>query len=809
MRILLFCFLLFLFGTAEAQIVTIPDANFKAKLLSIGVDANLDGEIQVSEAQTLTVLDVSSLNISDLTGIESFTNINNLDCSSNQLNSLNLSGFSNLTKLNCSYNQITNLNFASLPAPEALLSLTCDHNPLNTFDITLLTNIEELYCSYVNISGIDLSNAGHLVRLYCAGNPISTINFSNLENLDQLMIADCNFTNIDVSPLQKLTSLNCSYNQLTSLDVTSLQMLEQLYVNNNQLNSLSISGAQTLKYLYCNHNQLQNINFQNLPLLEMVYCNHNQLNALDFSENPNFSILKCNDNNLTYISMKNGINNLSSDGADWSNNPNLQFVCVDDFETEIAALQLILTNSSLQNVNYNTYCSFEPGGTFNTIRGVLTFDVDNNGCNSNDSVQSNVRVRLTDGVTQGFSFTDHLGTYNFYTQEGDFNVSPALENPSFFNLSPATIAVNFQDNNDNTSINGFCISANGVHPDLEIVISPVIPARPGFDAIYKIVYKNKGNQVMSQLNGISFVYDDNVMDFVSTSVPVSTSGSGVLSWDFSTLLPFESRSILVTMGINAPTDTNPVNINDVLTFTGVANPLANDEMVSDNTFQFNQTVIGSFDPNDISCIEGEVVAPSLIGEYLHYTIRFENTGTAQAENVVVKVEFNPADFDTSTFYLLNASHAVDTRLNGNIAEFIFENINLPAGGKGDVVFKIKSLNTLQEGDAVNQLANIYFDYNFPVETNDAETVFQLLNTPGFENDNTIKVFPNPTQDFVSITGDFNLNSVQLFDVHGRLLQTNLVNNTSFSLDISNHSSGIYFVKVISDNGMKVEKLIKR
>lgn len=788
MRIPLFCFLLFIFESVEAQIVTIPDANFKAKLLSIGIDANSDGEIQVSEAQTLTVLDVSSLNISDLTGIESFTNVNNLDCSSNQLTSLNLSGFSNLTKLNCSNNQLTNLNFASLSSPEALLSLTCDYNPLNTFDLTLLTNIEELYCSYINISSIDLSNAGHLVRLYCAGNPISTISFSNLENLDQLMIAHCNFTNIDVAPLQKLTFLNCSYNQLTSLDITSLQMIEHLYVNNNQL---------------------QNINFQNLPLLEMVYCDHNQLNALDFSDNPSFSILKCNDNNLSYISMKNGINNLSAVGADWSNNPNLQFVCIDDFETEITTLQLILANSALNNVNYNTYCSFEPGGTFNTIRGVLTFDVDANGCDSNDSVQSNVRVRITDGVNQGFSFTDHLGTYNFYTQEGDFNVSPAFENPSFFTMSPATIAVNFQNNNDNTSINGFCISANGVHPDLEIVISPVVPARPGFEAVYNVVYKNKGNQTMSQSNGISFAYNDSVMDFVSASVPVSSSGSGFLNWDFSGLQPFESRNILVTMHINAATDENPVNINEVLTFTGTVNPIANDEVVSDNTFQYNQTVVASYDTNGVHCIEGEVVAPSQIGEYLHYTVRFENAGSSPAENVVVKVVVNTTDFDINTLYLLHASQPVDARINGNVAEFIFQNIDLNPGEKADLLFKIKSLNTLQEGDAVNQIAAIYFDYNFPIATNDAQTVFQTLNTPGFEIDKTITVFPNPTQASVTIAGEFNIKSVQLFDVHGRLLQTNLVSTANFSMDISNHSSGIYFVKVISDNGMKVEKLIKQ
>ena len=55
-------------------IVYIPDANFKAKLIALGVDTNTDGEIQFSEALVPTVLDVSNSNIADLTGIEAFTN---------------------------------------------------------------------------------------------------------------------------------------------------------------------------------------------------------------------------------------------------------------------------------------------------------------------------------------------------------------------------------------------------------------------------------------------------------------------------------------------------------------------------------------------------------------------------------------------------------------------------------------------------------------------------------------------------------------------------------------------------------------
>ena len=41
----------------------------------------------------------------------------------------------------------------------------------------------------------------------------------------------------------------------------------------------------------------------------------------------------------------------------------------------------------------------------------------------------------------------------------------------------------------------------------------------------------------------------------------------------------------------------------------------------------NETSIKQLAPNDKTCLEGSVITPTLIGQYVHYTIRFENTGT--------------------------------------------------------------------------------------------------------------------------------------------------------------------------------------
>lgn len=76
--------LLLIAGFSNAQTVNIPDANFKAKLLSanaingialnannqsIVIDINGNNEIEVSEALDVASLYVSNSNISDLAGV--------------------------------------------------------------------------------------------------------------------------------------------------------------------------------------------------------------------------------------------------------------------------------------------------------------------------------------------------------------------------------------------------------------------------------------------------------------------------------------------------------------------------------------------------------------------------------------------------------------------------------------------------------------------------------------------------------------------------------------------------------------------
>ena len=145
------------------QNVNIPDANFKAYLIGNSlINTNGDTEIQLSEANAFNgTINCNSLNISNLTGIEAFTDITELDCGNNQLTNLDLSNNLALTELICSGNQLTNLD---LSQNTALKKLNCGGNQLESLDLrngnnTMIINLKfgclnnpNLYCINVDDS---------------------------------------------------------------------------------------------------------------------------------------------------------------------------------------------------------------------------------------------------------------------------------------------------------------------------------------------------------------------------------------------------------------------------------------------------------------------------------------------------------------------------------------------------------------------------------------------------------------------------------------------------------------------------------
>ncbi|RTY85713.1 T9SS C-terminal target domain-containing protein, partial [Flavobacterium sp. GSN2] len=750
---------LFLLNGVNAQIVNIPDANFKARLLASNsnsgialdlngvnytIDANNNGEIEVNETINVGYLSIGSSNISSLVGISNFINLTYLRCEENQIYSLDLSGLTNLINLDCTHNNINSLNISS---SNNLERLRCDYNQLTQLDVSNMPNLQELFCSRNYITSLNISGKPNFSQLDCRFNLLTTLNLSALPSLTYMECNNNQLTTLDISVLPNIGFVECGQNLLTSINIGSTE-LYILYCYNNSLTVLDLSGVE-INDLICDNNQLSSLDFSSTDFLGTLSCSNNLLSGLDLTGQRFLQYLDCNSNPLlTTLLIKNG--SIESDFLDFSVNPNLNYICAD--ESQLTDIQNLIATYGYTNCHVNTYCNFHPGGTYYTISGENRVDMNNNGCDNSDILFPNINYNVTSGTASGNFISDTSGNYSIPVQSGTHTITPILENPSYFNVSPASVVVNFPAQTSPHTQN-FCVSISAPKPDLEIVFLPLQPARPGFDAKYKIIYKNKGNTIQS--GTVNLAYNDDILIYTNGSPFIDGLTTNNLSWNFTNLLPLETRVITLTLYVHSPTGTPPVNGGDILNYSTSITSAATDETPNDNTFVYNQTVVNAFDPNDKTCLEGTTISPAKVGDYVHYMIRFENTGTFPAENIVVKDMIDLAKFDISTLVPIKGSHSFVTNITaGNKVEFIFENINLPfddANNDGYVAFKIKTKPTLVLGNTFSNTASIYFDYNFPIVTNTATTTIAVLATQDFVFSNYFSVYPNPVKDVLNIT----------------------------------------------------------
>lgn len=888
MRKITFLVLLFA-ATLQAQIVNIPDPEFKNALLNAWavptIDANQDGEIQISEAAAVQeILEINGISqVDDVTGLEAFVNLKKLlmynfnnttidlsefaqleifhctsgalqsfvstnslkeiDVNSNYITSIDFSsGFDNLEKLVVRDNNLTdmalgnlsNLKFldcsqnsiSTLALPSSLVHLECNVNEISSLNLTNMTALEIVYIMGNNLSSLQLPTS--VKSLNIAGNPLLGMNdFSAYTSLETLMCDGNNLQQLNVSGLTQLIYLSCSENILSALDVSTNLALRFLYCPFNELNSLVVSHLSNLEFLDCSFNQLteleiaglqhlsdlrffanliSEITFNDLPQLNLIWAMGNLFTTVDASQlTRSFSLDVENCPNLVYINIKNG----ESDYLNCDNSPSL-FICADEEE-----VQSFTNDSDFENVNFSTYCNFTPGGEHNTISGTFTFDYLGNGCasslqNSDDYTPPAVKVVLDDGTNTGVTFTDANGHYQFYTNSGNFTITPEFENP-YFTISPGQATVNFSEDGGQEAIRSFCFSSVGIRKDLEVMLVPYDNVAPGFDTYCKVIFKNVGTQTMS--GTVTLAFQDDVLDFLSSVVPPDNQNGGLLTWNFSNFMPFETRSTMVTFNLNGPMETPPANLNDILHYTATINPIPEDETPENNVFELNVTVGGSYDPNDKTCLQGNTMTPEMVGDYLHYLIRFQNTGADPAVNVVVVDEIDATKFDIDTFQLMDSSHPHTTRITGTKVEFIFENIMLPAeeddepGSHGFIVFKIKTKSNLVLGNSVSNKADIYFDFNYPVITEPAVTTVTALGV-GNHQELVFNLYPNPAKESLFLHCEYAIETVEIFNLQGRKLHSAKVGLSQTTLDIADLASGVYFVKIRTANGFGTARFVK-
>lgn len=267
----------------------------------------------------------------------------------------------------------------------------------------------------------------------------------------------------------------------------------------------------------------------------------------------------------------------------------------------------------------------------------------------------------------------------------------------------------------------------------------------------------------------------------------------------------------ITQSLTYRAHLDPVStefIGDTLQARVLASMLGPEGQMVEDTFQIFTPLFCSYDPNDklvqTARSKAKLIDP---GEELFYTIRFQNTGNDTAFQVVLRDPLTPK-LDWLSLQPLNASHEYDVQLDQDgLLTIRFSNIKLvdsltnPIASQGFFQFSIKSSETLQIGDLVQNQAAIYFDGNPPIFTNTVISQIRGAVNTGEEmtlHNKGLKVFPNPANRLINLEWESgSAVRIDLLDVYGRVLQTGLPGREqrSFQWNIGKIPRGLYLVRV--------------
>ncbi|MCS7074438.1 MAG: T9SS type A sorting domain-containing protein, partial [Bacteroidia bacterium] len=336
--------------------------------------------------------------------------------------------------------------------------------------------------------------------------------------------------------------------------------------------------------------------------------------------------------------------------------------------------------------------------------------------------------------------------------------------------------------------------------------------RPGNNPVWYVSYQNVGTIAVASGNVIVTLPPQ--LTFISASPAANSVAGNVYTFDYQNLQPGENR--LITITTETPLIPN-ITIGDSLTAFAEVNPIATDFTPANNRDTVGTIVLAGYDPNDKLVDQPTNISA---GTRLTYTIRFQNTGNANAFNVEIRDTLDP-DLDLNTLRIEAASHPFTASIrNFRALRFRFNNINLPpasqneAASMGFVRFSIQVPTTAAIGTEFTNHASIYFDNNPPIVTNQTYNVIANLTTSINPESSIlpVSIFPNPSWGSGTILNQSN-NPVQfrLLNTAGQeVLRIESVPVGQRTIPIESLPQGLYFYEIISgDQRLSGKWLIQR
>ena len=569
-----------------------------------------------------------------------------------------------------------------------------------------------------------------------------------------------------------------------------------------------------------------------------VYCDANDNGMMDSGETPianapisvNGTVVYSNANGLYNISYPGTINDtvLLSLNANW-----------------LTQHGYAILNNGGSNLNYITGTPCNSGLPINTINfplqcggtvtptmcysGFVFCDSNGNGVmNPNEAPLAGAPVILYNNSATNSSITVYTDSTGYFIYCGQYSTSTyvfATISQSWLTYNgynPTVGVITLIGSPAGTTSTGYiainCGGTTTTCADLWTTVTPWIGYYQNSTAYVKINWGNYGPGAAGNYT-MTMSFPSGVTVNASSIANGGIVSGNTITWNLNSASSFFSNYDVITFNVPSGLTSGTSHY-----FTSTIAPTTGTDCSTvNNAGSLLQLVGNSYDPND-KVVQRPDFAIQFFGdetqyiaaewqEALTYTVRFQNTGTAPAQNIYI-IDTLDADLDWSSFTLIQASHNMQVvNLGNGIMRFEFPNIWLADSttnepeSHGHLVYRIMENAANTYGTEIENTAYIYFDWNDPIITN---TTYNFNNwTEGITEGSiqNIHVYPNPASESLSISceGDFDY---QLVDLSGRIVSSGSATDSEI-LNVSKASAGIYQLNVQTNKGNSSLKVVKQ
>ena len=363
-------------------------------------------------------------------------------------------------------------------------------------------------------------------------------------------------------------------------------------------------------------------------------------------------------------------------------------------------------------INNPNHCVSMP-----VITGRFFYDNNSNGTKEPaENYRTNVEVYTNAGL---HAFTNDTG---YFEISGDTGLNVInITVPPFYSAIPTSNSYSF--NSFDTLVSQLYALQPQVSADsVSVSLARINPARRGFVCGFQLNYENVGTTTLPA--SIVIGYNPSHLSYINANMPGVTNIGNQLTIPAINLSPGDDGNINLYFNV-----LQTATLGDTTYLQ--AQSTAGTSIMHDSVYAI---ITGSFDPNDKNATPTLTPQQVAAGTFINYFIRFQNTGNDTAINVVVTDTLD-AQLDFNSFQLISTSHTAITKRDGNKISFEFLNIMLPDSNineplsHGYIRFRVKPLSNLIAGSIIPNIADIYFDYNNPVTTNNTNTTIPVNVVP--------------------------------------------------------------------------------